>query len=248
MPVDSKNKSIDTNTLSQLLIDFQKEFKLLDPIKDLKAFNDTLYHLLQKYASRIAAFDTQSVDDISLFDESRIQAAKYICDQSLEGEQKKYLLIKGGLSGIQKFIYADVDTTEAGRGKGTAKNLRGKSFYVALFTDFIAEHLVQELTLTEANIIFSGGGQFYIVAPETPDTLKTVQGLEEKINLFIIENIGTSLNLVLANTSCEDDLFEQADKYFQFVNESLERNKLKKFKDYLKETFDAFRQPKKTNE
>jgi CRISPR-associated protein Csm1 len=73
---------------------------------------------------------------------------------------EKFILIEGDLSGIQKFIYSVTS-------KGAAKGLRGRSFYLQLLTEAISNYILRKLKLSKANLLYCGGGHFYILAPSS---------------------------------------------------------------------------------
>ena len=162
----------------KLFSDFYKEF--------LKLKNDTqLYYLLLKYCSNIPSNTTKrcsdgsfatDISDISLFDHSKTTAAIAVClydefkngaldikeiNKYLKNEddnKEHFLLIKADFSGIQDFIF-DVVT------KGAAKQLKGRSFYIELLSYVISDYILKELDLRLANLLYRGGGNFYILAP-----------------------------------------------------------------------------------
>ena len=68
------------------------------------------------------------------------------------------LLIGGDISGIQKFIYTIAS-------KKAAKTLRGRSFYLQLLTEAVLRFVLGELELPYTNVIYAGGGHFFLLAP-----------------------------------------------------------------------------------
>lgn len=144
-------------------------FEELSSVKNLSQ----LYYLLEKYLWCVPAQTTNYVPDISLFDHAKTTAAISLClyDEYKEGRltteglkkmekntDSHFMLISGDVSGIQDFIF-NIPS------KGAAKKLKGHSVYINLLTDVITQHLIKELNLKEANILYNGGGNFYILAP-----------------------------------------------------------------------------------
>lgn len=132
-----------------------------------------LYYLLEKYLWCVPAQTTNYVPDLSLFDHAKTTAAIALClyDEYKEGRLtseslKKmkdntdlhFLLINGDVSGIQDFIF-NVPS------KGAAKTLKGHSVYLNLLTDAITRYFLKEMDLKEANVLYNGGGNFFILAP-----------------------------------------------------------------------------------
>ncbi len=77
-----------------------------------------------------------------------------------ESDEQIALLIGGDMSGVQDFIY----TISA---KGATPALRGRSFYLQLLTEAVVRFLLRRLDLPATNVVYSGGGRFYILAAPT---------------------------------------------------------------------------------
>ncbi|GBC81426.1 CRISPR-associated protein Cas10/Csm1 [bacterium HR10] len=77
-------------------------------------------------------------------------------------------LVKGDISGTQDFLYLLTSS-------GAARGLRGRSFYLHLLTETIAEWLLRRFRLPPTNVLFVGGGHFYLLLPyrETAERLET---------------------------------------------------------------------------
>lgn len=136
------------------------------------AYLETLYHLLQKYTWCVPSAYYRSLPDVSLFDHGRttaaIAAALYrggTTEAELDAllhhdeaawRQERLTLLGGDISGVQAFLY----TITA---KGAAKGLRGRSFYLQLLGEAIARWLVRELELSLPNLVYVGGGRFYLL-------------------------------------------------------------------------------------
>lgn len=73
-----------------------------------------------------------------------------------DNTDEHFMLIKGDVSGIQDFIFHIPS-------KGAAKSLKGHSVYIALLSDVITRYMVREMGLEDANILYNGGGNFYIL-------------------------------------------------------------------------------------
>lgn len=155
--------------------------KLVDAfLNELSAVNNTeqLYFLLEKYLWCIPAQTTSYVPDISLFDHSKTTAAIALClydeysaklltpeglSKMVDNTDHHFMLIKGDVSGIQDFIFHIPS-------KGAAKSLKGHSVYISLLSDVITRYIAREMGLESANILYNGGGNFYILAPRVCET------------------------------------------------------------------------------
>ncbi|MGC8826765.1 MAG: type III-A CRISPR-associated protein Cas10/Csm1, partial [Anaerolineae bacterium] len=155
------------------------------------AFLEALYALLQEYTWCMPSAYAKHVSDVSLFDHSRMTAAIAVC-LTADGRDKEWcrevmdalkdkagappaleretaLLVGGDISGVQKFIYTITSN-------GAAKSLRGRSFYLQLLTEAVARYVLRELGLPVTNIIYLGGGSFFLLAPMcAQDRLPTIQ-------------------------------------------------------------------------
>jgi len=145
-----------------------EDFAAIKDIHDLEAYFTTALYLLKKNAWAIPSTKTNS--DISLYDHSRIACAIAAClmkenanpDEvsseliSKNAAKDRFLLVAGDVSGIQDFLYTITS-------KGAAKGLRGRSLYLQLLSEAAAKFMLRELDYPLANLIYSGGGHFYIL-------------------------------------------------------------------------------------
>ncbi len=114
--------------------------------------------ILQRYGWSMAAPGATD-SDVALYDYTRVQAALAVClaDQSAEASAVG-LLIGGDVSGVQDWLYTIGS-------EGAAKSLRGRSVYLQLLSEIIAQWLLDRLELPSCNLLYAGGGNFYILAP-----------------------------------------------------------------------------------
>ena len=136
-----------------------------------------------------------------------------------------FSLIHGDLSGIQDFIYS-ISTKHA------MKTLKGRSLFISLLMDLIADWTVEELELSKANILFSGGGHFYILSHA--DIKEKVVGIRIKLNELMLKYFDTKLYFALdfIPLSCKELRDEISDKW-KNVGEKTSKWKSKKFYELL---------------
>lgn len=152
---------------------------------------EQLYFLLQKYLWSVPAQTWRYNADISLFDHSKTTAAISIClyDQYKDGKltekdmrsnsnKEQFVLLNGDLSGIQDFIY-NIPT------KGASKSLKGRSVYISLISDVTVQYIIDSLSLKNSNILYNGGGNFYILAPQSKES--KIQEIIKEINKILLE-------------------------------------------------------------
>jgi len=148
-------------------------------------------------------------------------------DQPLPNDEPVLGIIKGDVSGIQNFIY-NVPNAHG------LKKLRGRSFFIAYLAEVIARYIVEKEGLYIANILFCGGGHFYILVPARAfDRLSKYQKiLDEK--LFKAFSIDLSVLLVGKELTLYDILNF---KVHEELSRKLEAEKNRKFSRILDSLF-----------
>ena len=154
-----------------------------------------LYSLLYKYTTFMPA-STYETDHptVSLFDHLKLTSAIASC-LSYEKNENFYMF-EFDISGIQSFIYK---ITEGNTLKQkVAKSLRGRSALVSLITNAITYAILNEFSLTEANIIFNTGGGGIILLPYLDDTEIRIKHVCEEIQKQLYRRFNTQLSFVYA--------------------------------------------------
>lgn len=203
----------------------------------LRIYEDTVSYMPSSTA-------TDQANDISLYMHSKITAAvahsmvHYFEEQGI-ADYKEYCyqnskkfrnmpafrLISGDISGIQNFIYTIPS-------KGALKSLRGRSFYLEILMEQIVDELLEALQLTRANLIYNGGGHFYILAPNTTKTSTTIETMEKSINEWFLTVFGTKLYLALGSaTATADELIQSQRALFRKVSQSIGEAKSKRYSE-----------------
>lgn len=103
----------------------------------------------------------------------------------------EFLVVKGSLSGIQRFIY-DV------RSAGALKNLRGRSFYLNLLLDAVVERLLSEFGLTRAAVLYNSGGTCCLFIHYAAETEARFEALANEIRQRVFACHGEQLVLLNA--------------------------------------------------
>lgn len=105
---------------------------------------------------------------------------KLLKDVILDINDDKYLLVGCDLSGVQNFIYT-ISSYEA------LKSLRARSFYLELISEHIADEILNQLNLFRTNIIYIGGGGFYILAQNTDSAREKILNIKREINNWLFD-------------------------------------------------------------
>jgi len=191
--------------------------------------------------------DPDTYPDISLFDHLKTTCAISLClyevlrerypdrfekeillNEVRNKEEEYFRLIGGDLSGVQKFIY----TVSS---KGALKILRAKSFFIELFMEHVTSQILKSSGLTRANVIYIGGGRFYILAPNTQKTMNTIQQIHQMANDYLWEEFGGKLALMLESIAFRGLDFQKNTiaQLWKELSERLGEAKNKKYEDHI---------------
>ncbi|MDX2070753.1 MAG: hypothetical protein SFV55_20155 [Haliscomenobacter sp.] len=192
----------------------------------------TLYHYAQVWGSRIS-FAAGSADH-SVFDHNRIKAAVEICHQQVPIDSASpFLLLKGAIGGIQKYIYHEMKAEQIGDADKASKRLRGRSFLVAHLSQVLAEQVIENLEQSQAQILFVGGGHFHVMLPNTTSITTALDELKTKINLGLQRSLGTALSFDLVSTACSEEFLTNPTSSFQLLDDQLKQAKQRRHVQYL---------------
>lgn len=155
---------------------------------------DTFTYLLAGYGWNVPGTVEHSIrpgfeQGISVYEQFKAVAALCCCLDPMLDEEQPIALIAGDLPGIQDVLY----TITA---KGAAKTLRGHSAYLQLLSDALVRLLRQRFDLPEANVVFSAGGNFLLVAPV--GVIDEIEGWQRGINEKLLTLHRGELYLALA--------------------------------------------------
>lgn len=193
---------------------------------------NSILKILESFTAYIpSSTDTSQVTDISLYQHSKLTAAiagcmyLYMQDNKDNNYKKQFfqnnkefnklpafIMLGCDVSGIQKFIYKVSS-------KGALKMLRGRSFYLEILTETVIDEILEKYKLSRCNLIFNGGGRFYILLPNLNSTKKIVEEIQDALDKFLLETFGVDLYLALDYTNvCANDFGIDKDNY-KDVNE-----------------------------
>jgi len=234
--------------------------KMIEKFRQVKSKDDLLF-FLEKYLSFVPAQTTKSDPDISLFDHSKLTAAIAVClfhqiqngkldDEKISKYLKRiandeqitdehFILINADLSGIQNYIF-NIPS------EGAAKSLKGRSVYLVLLMEAISEFMIRELDLEKANIIYNGGGNFYILAPET--SIEKIKILRKEINRIIFDFHKGQLFCHVGYTKIKLLEFKDFKDVWRRVSSETAKIKQKKLSDIWEDYYENMFEPKETIE
>ena len=113
-------------------------------------------------------------------------------------------LVKGDVSGTQEFLYLLTSS-------GATRGLRGRSFYLQLLTEVIADWVLRRLQLPPTNTLFVGGGHFYVLLPYH-ETVQQLDALRQDIagKLWRLHRGDLSLTMDFTPVNALDFLEQEA--------------------------------------
>lgn len=197
---------------------------------------NSLLELLESTMSYVpSSTSTTQNADISLFDHSKTTAMvaeciyKYCeekgitdykseCYPNSDDTKKYYLLVSGDISGIQDFIYTISS-------KGALKSLRARSFYLDMILEHIVDEILTSVSCSRANLMYNGGGHFYMLLPNTDSVKSKLDFAGEKINEWFISEFGTDLYLALAYVEADKTDLKNTQNIFKNISLKLSKNK-----------------------
>ena len=191
------------------LADYENYINDLDLEKISNSENiNTILNTLSNIFSYVPYFKNGEcgIGDISFYDKLKINTALSSClyllkdrDNSYDTvseDKKHFVLLSGDISGIQKFIYTISS-------KGALKSLRARSFYLEIMLEHIADEILEYFNLTRCNLLYTGGGHFYIILPnyEKTDNNESISDIINKImhnlNDWFIKNFSIDLYIAI---------------------------------------------------
>lgn len=168
---------------------------------------ENLLTALQFHASTLAVSATKKLADLPLFDFIKTTAAIAHC---LENGKGKLRLAGGSISGIQSYLY-DIVSKRAG------KLLKGRSFYLQLLSDSLAERFLKTFELSDAHIVYSSGGGFYVLMPDNENVEADFEDFKSTVIKQIYErhSINLTCEFAMSNPFDENsDLIENLEEPF----------------------------------
>lgn len=212
--------------------------------KIVKSIVRSLLSIMERYLSQIPAATNILHPDISLFDHLRVTAAigegLYLHHETTDhnsgfGDKTtvKWQLVCGDFSGIQKFIYKITS-------KGAARGLRGRSFFIQLLCDGVAEQIIRNLGLYPTARIYSSGGKFYLLIPSyLKDQAKHIA---DSINEALLDEFQGEVFLGLGFADISGDDYKEGNmgRRWQQINEDLQKQRLQPFKCQVSKDIKCF--------
>ena len=214
--------------------------EIIDDNLDKDITPNSLLELLESTMTYItSSTDAKQNLDISLFDHSKITAAIASClyqyfeennitnykkelVDNYDKEKKYYRLVSGDISGIQDFIYTISS-------KGALKSLRARSFYLEIMLEHIVDEILEANNLYRCNLLYTGGGHFYMLLPNTPKVENILNEAQKKINDWFVNEFGNSLYIAISSVEASSNDLMNTKNIFREVSRKLSKTKLARY-------------------
>ena len=183
-----------------------------------EGYVNSLLEVLESNLSFVpSSTSKKEVPDISLYDHVKLTAGIASCIKAYVDAEgitslkdtlftngnafysvKAFRLASLDISGIQKFIYT-ISTDKA------LRTLRARSFYLEILMEHLVDELLSGLSLSRANLIYSGGGHCYLLIPNTKKAIEQFEKFLDTTNEWFLENFGAELYIAGASAPCSSD-------------------------------------------
>lgn len=140
------------------------------------------------------------------------------------------LLVRGDVAGIQGWLYR-IARAEGEEHRRTAKRLRGRSFFLVLLTEAIAQWLRRQAKMPPCNLLFCGGGVFDVLVPTAMEP--SLPQWEQSLSEGLLKEFQGDLHVHLAWVPVAAIDFYEFGQLQRRLFAALERKKGKVFLPYL---------------
>lgn len=196
--------------------------KLSDVRYDTEYVNDLLAVLEEHLSYVPSATEEEGAADISWYDHTKLTAAMAACLYDyLNANHMSYketlflnrdadnleafLLCAMDTSGIQNFIYTITS-------KHALKSLRARSFYLEVMMEHNIDVLLNRLQLTRANLLYSGGGNCYLLLPNTEETKDCLEAFQQELKRWYMEHFQIDLYMAYGYVPCSGNALRDVPK------------------------------------
>ena len=204
---------------------FWKDLSQIPLHKDIGSAAEQILFLLEKHCVTVPSGYHEA---ISLYDFIKIEAATAICLEVAKSETNTspFLLVSGGVSGIQEYLY-DILSRKASR------NLKGRSFFLQLLADTVVMEILERLGLFRTNIIYSTGSGFLLLVPNTEKNRADLIGLKQEISRRLFAEFNTRLYFEMEWHETPDLQPESLQTALNAIHDKIRQGKRRKFSDAL---------------
>ena len=207
--------------------------KLKSDLNDIDINNiNSLINVIRNITSYIPYYSDGKLSyDISLYDYIKIKSAivsSLYSDKNdsnlynLNDNEEYFALLSADISGIQRFIYTISS-------KGALKSLRARSFYLEIMLEHIVDEILEEFNLSRFNLLYTGGGHFYIIIPNLDSLSKIIKDIKDKINDWFIREFSIDLYIAMDFQKFSFNDLKNTKNIFKFLSQKLSNDKQRRY-------------------
>ena len=207
--------------------------KLKSDLNDIDINNiNSLINAIRNITSYIPYYSDGKLSyDISLYDYIKIKSAivsSLYSDKNdsnlynLNDNEEYFALLSADISGIQRFIYTISS-------KGALKSLRERSFYLEIMLEHIVDEILEEFNLSRFNLLYTGGGHFYIIIPNLDSLSKIIKDIKDKINDWFIREFSIDLYIAMDFQKFSFNDLKNTKNIFKFLSQKLSNDKQRRY-------------------
>lgn len=178
-------RNLDTNEVNLQKERLEELLFALAEVNNKANFASSALRILEQYGSTTPLLRTHA--HIPIYDLVKLTAALQCCQSK---NTDSVLLVGGGFSGIQDYIYTIIS-------KNASKSLKGRSFYLQLLADAIIRRLLAVSGLNDFHLVYASGGGFLILAPNTAECKSKLRKDVKKINSLLFQEHQSRILLTL---------------------------------------------------
>lgn len=229
-PIKSElNDNIDLETIEKDLndININNMNSIINIIRNISS--NIPYYSKGKLSQDISVYDslkirTALVSALLRLNESRLndKSDENIINHLNNDNEKYFALLSGDISGIQKFIYTISS-------KGALKSLRARSFYLEIMLEHIVDEILEKFSLYRFNLLYTGGGHFYIILPKLPDLKEIIEEIKYKINDWFIKEFSIELYMAMDFEEFSFNDLKNTKNIFNSLPQKLSKDKQKRY-------------------
>ena len=216
--------------LNENNIDFEK---LKSDLKDIDINNiNSVINSIKKLSSYIPYSSKERISyDISVYDYIKVKSALIsslyhykngLNYDALDNNENYFALLSADISGIQRFIYTISS-------KGALKSLRARSFYLEIMLEHIIDEILEKFNLYRVNLLYSGGGHFYIILPNLKNLNEIAKEIKEKINDWFIKEFSIDLYIAIDYKEFSFKDLENTKNIFKSLSQKLSYDKQRRY-------------------
>jgi hypothetical protein len=156
-----------------------------------------LLNLLARHGTALGVDIQGSAGCVSLYDLVKHRLTLLSCRKHSTDRERPYLFVGGDLSGIQSFIYTI-------NPDGALRTLRARSYFVELIVEHVIAQVLSRWSLGRYHVVYSAGGGFYLLLPNSADIVAGVERIAEDLNAWLLRTQGGRLYLATGAIALND--------------------------------------------